>query len=313
MHSDLLALKIHVDDAGIVWYASASGPPVNTKKTIAAFLLSPMCNEFRRYRFMATHNNVHLILALFLRRLESDEGAIEVCSPLVCSTDAERKNPEHVLYALRQVQRVSSLGGWHVFGKPEYPAYALYSHLAKVGKPDDHARRLIQSHITWPALSFIPHLEIDACCKLMAEILDPRWFLSVKHPTRGSKLRKYLGLDMPTLLGVLDQGPKQKNHDRCKLVLDALAGNNADVRKTHPSYFLHRIREAHSKDKGEVHGTLRMLQTFVEYLRLTWIATMCASDFQAEALFAPEHFFNDEFEVAAWRQHMKKKLGELDG
>jgi hypothetical protein len=305
MSTDLLALKVSVDAEGLIWYSIADQPPIFTRKSLVSFLLNPLSKEISKFRVMGTQGNVELILALFLRILEQETGSVEVCSPLACKTQKEREDPIRLFLAARSINQVSSLGGWHNFNKNDYPTYALSQHLTRTkGQVDDHARRLLKTHPNWAALTFIPHINMDACCKLLALILDPRWYLTPTNPNRGSKLRSFLGLDIKTLLGVIGKGPIQRYHERCKLVFDAIQGNTSRSSINNPAFFLHRIM-AVNPDKRVI-GLLRAMQTFVEYLRLTWLAALGSGKHQNEALFVPEYFFKSKEETDAFLQHMRR-------
>lgn len=306
MNTDLLALKVYVDNEGMVWYINSDGPPICSNLPVVGFLLTKLCNN-PRIRVIGLPQNVHLILALYMNRLKNNKGIVEVCSPLVCNTHAERYNPERALLAMRLYDRTTSMGGWHVVKQEEQPAYALACYLQKYNKVDDYARRLLKAHAVWPALSFIPHINIDACCELIALILDPRWYIDFVHPGRGSKLRKFLGLDLKTLIGVCKQGTRQRQHDRCKLVLDSWSGEKDLSQIEQPNYFLFRIFRDRSS-KGPFIGTLRTSQAFIEYLRLTWLAAIGVNNNQSELLFVPHHFFNLPYEVQAFMSHVTPQV-----
>lgn len=312
MENDMLALKIQTDNNDNIWYLNSDNQPVPTNKPLTVFLMNKISKEMPHYRVIGTQRNVHLLLALYGRRavhadeVEYESGMLEVCSPAVCSTKAELEDPVRALYAMRTVARTASVGGWHIFNKDDYASYAVASHLQKGNEVDDHALRLIKAHPVWAPITFIRHLNIHALTKLVATILDPRWYIDPSNPTRGSKLRAYLGLDLHTLLGVIGDGPKQRYHERCKLVLATVAGEHDLQHIERPDYFLWRIR----RDKANsVTGVLRSLQTFIEFLRLSWLAMLGRGRHQNEALFVPEYFFNEHYEAEAYQQHMRRQFG----
>jgi hypothetical protein len=113
MNADLLSLKLYVDDKNEVWYINNDGPPTATHATPLQFLLYPMSIEMPRIRIVGFHQNINLILALLVRQIQRGTGTIEVCSPSVCKTAADSKDPYKTLYAMRQFDRAGSMGGWH--------------------------------------------------------------------------------------------------------------------------------------------------------------------------------------------------------
>lgn len=312
MTKDLLTLKLYVADDGEVWYINMNGPPVATGMSCVAFLLHPLSQEFPHMRLVGFPQNMQLILALYLR--DPQREAVEICGPLVCRTKAERHDPARVLYAMRQYEQARSMGGWHTFTRQDYFSFALTMHLDKMGHVDDQARYLLHKHCAWSPLSFIPHLNEDACAGLLALIVDPRWYINPVNPTRGSKLRRFLGLDFNTMLGVFDEGPPQMYHDRCKLVMNAWDGPKNLKLVERPDYFLWRIRRAawekepknYATSRHSTHAKLRMSQAFVEYLRLTWLAELGRGRHQNDSLFVPEYFFQEKYETKAFKEHMHK-------
>jgi hypothetical protein len=173
---------------------------------------------------------------------------------------------------------------------------------------DAHGRKLLRAHPLWPALDFIPHLDEEACAKLITVIFDPRWYVDPAHPSRGSRLRKYLGLDLKTVEGVLDRGPKQRLHRCAELVLKACGNEIAKADIERPENFLWRIHHAAGEKSGKTAvAKLRMMQTFVEFLRLCWIAALGMRRHQNESLFVPEYFFKEKHEADAFIKHLITK------
>jgi hypothetical protein len=308
MNGDLLSLKLCVDQKDEVWYIHGSGPPVQTKLSVPGFLLQPLCQDMPRYRVAALPQNIHLILAIYLQQLQKERGLIEVCGPMVCNTADERLHPVKTLYAMRQFEQPVSVGGWHLFKQDDYMCYALTSHMRKMkGVIDNHARQLLKNHPAWVPLSFVPDLDMDACARLLALIVDPRWFIDPVHPTRGSRLRSFLGLDLRTMRGVMKEGDKQRYHSRCELVLSAFKSKYDRNLVEQPEQFLWRIHRVAGEKSGKMSvANLRMAQAFIEYLRLCWLAALGRGRHQNEALFVPNYFFNREPETAAFYRHFRK-------
>ncbi len=310
MNIDLCSLKLHTDKSENIWYAHSDGPPTNTNQKLHEFLFNQL-SSIPQVRLIGSKRNVHLILALHTKRVTKQSGSIEVCSPTICETASDLDSPEKTLLAMRRYERPSILGGWHLFRKEDYHSYALSSHIHKCDNIiDDHARRLMKSHIAWHPLSFIPHLSIDHCCQLISTILDPRWFADYTNMGRGSKLRRYLGLDKSTIMGVCNNGPRQRYHKHCELVLNAWKFNEKfDKRKLeHPEYFLWRVFSHAGEKHGPIVAALRTSQVFIEYLRLIWLAALGVGRHQNEALFVPRYFFKTESEADAFSSHFVSRF-----
>lgn len=309
MNADFLSLKLHVANSGDVWFINRDGPPTNSGQNVIQFMFNPVLNLPFNKRLVGTKNNAHLLLALFKRRMDTNEGAIEICSPLVCRSVEEREDPRIVLYNMRQSTDAASMGGWHVFDKDDYIIYALVSHIQKVNKIDDHARRLMKNHPIWSVLSFIPYLNIDNCCRLLATIIDPRWYINKAYPNRSAKLRSYLGLTPEIMRKVLNKSTGNRYLSRCSLVVDTWYKKDDKDFVDRPEGFLWRILTKQTEDRGPVIGMLRASQAFIDLLRLTWTALANRRMHQQEPLFISEYFFNKKEESIAFNKHLRTAFG----
>ncbi len=311
--ADLKALKVYVADDGIVWYILGNSPPLCSNRSVLGFMMHTAYRGVPDLRFVGIPQNAPLMLSAFIDRFKAGAGSVEVCSPLVCHTVAERHDPARVLYAMRQYERTAAVGGWHKFKVADYDSFCLVSYLHKVGgRVDDHARRLLREHPVWTPLSFIHHLDRDACCSLLALIVDPRFYINPTSMSRGSKLRAYLGLDLKTMQGVMGEGSAQRYHTRCKLVVDSWHGfaEPAYTQVERPDHFLYRIRRDRGEAKNHVVGVLRASQTYIEFLRLNWLSAVNRGrSMPSDGLFIPEYFFNSENEAFAYYDHFTK-LGD---
>lgn len=302
---DLMAMKLHVDDEGNVWYSYSDEPPKNTNKSVIEFIQTKQ-SQFPLVRMVGMKQNVDLMLALYGRRLKKDSGCIELCTPAICKTNVDRGDPEKILTKMRKVDRASSVGGWHVMDRTDYPTYAIASYLNKTGLVDDNVRRLLKEHPIWPIISFIPHLDIDMSARLVAEIVDPRWYVDIKHASRGSKLRSYLGLDIPYMKNVLNGRMDSVYEKRCSIVLNTWNNDDDNSMLENPYYFLYRVMKGYREKGKEVIAYLRASQKFIEFVRLVWLAYLGINTKQLESLFVPEYFFKQEAETIAFKEHFKR-------
>lgn len=305
---DLITLKLYIDMDGIVWTLRGNQLPFSTDKNLLQFLLSFDMLSNRHIRIIGNANNAQLLLALYLKHIQIPNSYIEICSPLICASRKERLNPVNALYAMRNCDSAASLGGWHKMVANDYFNYALISHLQKVNTVDDHAISLLKSHTVWPTLSFIPHLNLTACCKLIATIVDPRWFIDVDNPSRGAKLKKYLGLDKSNIISLSENRFSSAYNDKCVLVYNSWNGNKSLKDIDNPSNFLWRIFKHVSSKHGPIIGALRASQTFIDFIRLTWLALLPNTQKQKETLFIPRYFFKNNDEISVFREHLEKHL-----
>jgi hypothetical protein len=220
---------------------------------------------------------------------------------MIC-TAAQRANPERTLLAMRSERRAGSLGGWHEMGIPDYNSYALVSHIQKMGSVDHNALCLLKNHPAWKALSFVKGLDQVRCCRLLNTIIDPRWYIDPKHPTRVSKLNAYLGLTSK-VARAYEKGQVVRGYHNYRNTLlcwkDHTYYPHGDELKL-PGNFLWRVRLL---SENQELADLRANQVFVAFLRHNWLAALYANK-QHDPLFIPEHFFKLPQEVEAFKQHM---------
>jgi len=298
LETDLLATKLHVSAAGEVWAIVADGAPINSGLSIIQFLISAACARAGFVRMIGNHANAQLLMAL------SDgepRRRIEVCSPLVCPTAGLRSTPQMALYAMRRCNAAPRLGGWHVFGRNDRAAYALASYLQKVGKIDDTAMALLRVHPAWPAMSFIPHLNLQACSHLLSTILDPRWYTDRHAPNRSSKLRAFLGLTMANaraMVGAEDM--RRWRGGLYTMVADCWSWPKDLHRIEAPPYFLYRIFRKLAGD-SLAKAVLRTSQKFIDFVWLAWLDAVRPAG--AKPAFIPERFFHPQ-EAEAFSAHL---------
>jgi hypothetical protein len=325
-------LKLHTAKDGLVWYVDGGHDTVNTHATIEGFLEDAVCRRARHVRMVGSPGNAYALCLLYARKVRGELLRLEVASPAVVGrTRAERDDPRLMLVRIRDSAADGlnpAMGGWHEFGRDDYPAYAIAA--ADDDREDLRSpvitraklhRTCLELHPAWPALSFIPHLDPEKLAELLGVVLDPRWYMSLRAPRRGdaiipyhddaAKLHAYLGLDPRTMAGVLGLCPESGSTTRCRLVFETWAGLGPPAPETTPGYFLWR---RYRRERGPLKGALRASQMFVDYLRLVWLdALYCdrARDRPAapgkrparEGLFAADHFFTQAAEAAAYDRH----------
>lgn len=310
-------LKVAVS-GGSVWCLDGVGLPCDTGLRPAQFLEAPLLLQGRLIRIVGSAANAGIIVALCGLRGSLLED-VEVCSPLVCESAEGRKDPELTLYNMRSFVLPPSLGGWRPVVGDDLTVYSLADHLAAEGSVTPYARLLAASHPVWAALTFVGGLNEDAAVRLVALIIDPRWYIDPDEPDRLSRLEQYLGLNPKTMRSVIGELKGSWLQDRCRLVTRVWregfvkvpcgqsVGKSTSVGKAcddflrNPHNFLWRIWEARGMG---LKADLSASKQLVCYLRHNWLNEV-AGEPKRGRLFVPGHFFTRPDEVAAYNDHMR--------
>ncbi len=196
---------------------------------------------------------------------------------------------------------------WHPLTDSDYTAYALVSAVRCAGgRVTDKARRLLLYHPAYPAISFIPGTNVDACCQLLSEIVDIRWFRHPDRPNRITRLNSYLGLTPRNAVAMLVEPPRPvtPRYSRAVLAATAWLGYPPGMLGTStPPVLSPRdcLRRIYATAPSRVKGLLLATQKFVRFIREVWGGerdpnTLC---------FDPEQFFNSHEEIYAYQEHRR--------
>lgn len=305
---DARALKVHYDKSGrSLWYILGNGTCVQYGGWWRNFTEEAIFNNAPYVRFIGgPDNSVFVSHAYEIKRLKQSK-AVEVCSPMVCATAAERNNPEQVLMNMRRWKWPSSLGGWHEVDTKCYQAHKLAAAytLSNSGSSENLIRILL-GHPAWPSLSFIGHIDKYKCVQLLSLLVDPRWYIDFKDPDSGAKLKAFLGLT-PKTQGYINgqSGFSGGLHaDRCKLVMDCWKTSDQPPKDVHhPKNFLWRIWQEHGS--GYI-ADLRTSQAFVSFLRHTWLDELYVGKRPGDPLFIPEYYFKVPEDAQFYKKHLEK-------
>lgn len=313
--ADDTALKLHFDGLGRLWFLDGPKQAKELSRPIDEFLCEKTYQVSPVVRVLGTQANAALISRLH-QEAKLGGPAVEVATPLVCATEAERNNPIMALEAMRRALLPASLGGWHILTDVEAISYelAVYAQQAGDAVLPLEALALFRRHPAYAALSFIRTVDEEAACRLVAEILDPRWFVDLRHPDRRAKLESYLGVCPHGISEAASPVPTVKGR-RCRLVLRSWQWQELpaayafplepEALGTHPRDFLWRIWD--QTGRGE-RGALRACQKLLQFVKAVWLDSLYLLKQQREPLFVPEHFFRTE-ECAAYQEHRKQLAG----
>lgn len=281
-------LKLHVDPRGSVWQLDGDRFPFCTGKDEHSVASRFSAMAPRVVRVLGTPENAGLVVALHKEKKSNPGLRIEVASPAACSVSSDLRNrPEQVLLDMTRWDGPPSLGGWHVVGEKEYPSYLLAAAYRK-GYPLPALEPVLRTHLAWPAVSLIPHLDKWSVCGLLSHIIDPRFFVDRRAPDRSSRLKSYLGAS-PRTRREASLGGDAPVHWRWRTVLKCWLGEPPSKRDlAFEPYFLWR---SYYGGKDPATGEVRASQRWLAFLRHTWLDSLYRGDAGGSFLFAPELFF----------------------
>lgn len=306
--TDEVAIKLHTDGNGHVWYASGIGGVHNSGQIADTFLLQPVMHGLGlRVRILGTPRNAELIAALYLRRRKNEVVSVEVAGPNICESATELDDPALTLLRMRTSYAAAACGGWHTVTDRDYATYALLARMQRTHAVfDAAASAYLQAHPVYHAAAFIPTLSHAHLAQLLIDIIDPRWYVDRRAPDRASKLELFLGLTpkIQNKVTAPDKFLRRARDVRCATVLSAWKTRNYhDVDVQLPGNFLYRIYAAAG---GGPRGDLRASQAFIRYLRYNWLDALERRPGLRDGLFAPELFFKAPAEIAAYQLHMSQ-------
>ena len=298
--------RLHTDEPGYVWFAYGSHMPVPSGQRPADFVKQSRLTQDDQACTMASMSNIDLILRLYERKLLGGLKSLKVCTPAAVPLSNRRKRPDVVLMDIDQWQGwPSSLGGWHEFGEQDLPSYYMARHYITGSEQD--IEPILKNHPVWPSLSFIPHLDLQKCSRLLALLLDPRWYIDLEEPEKLSKLEGFLGLTPKVQYNVsTNSGQEVPGSDKCQLVMDTWnTGRPSKEEMKQPGYFLWRV---HSTEGTGSKADLRASQVFISFLRNTWLNEIyrASNRVGGDSLFVPEYFFHTKDEAEAYKEHIKR-------
>jgi hypothetical protein len=159
-------------------------------------------------------------------------------------------------------------------------------------------KRIVAYHPAWPAFQFINSLDEDAACVLISEIVDPRWFRHPDHPSRFSRLFRYLGVtpdNMAVIAG--DRGIEGRHFNRAVLAVRTWYNRDLNRKSAAPKDFLASTVRKHPLAKALLLGTRRMLELVCH----VWVD--CVRQHHPELGFDAKRFFRDAGVARVFTQH----------
>jgi|TARA_R110000824_G_scaffold304281_5_gene492103 hypothetical protein len=296
-------LRVHTDSGGIVWCGQNGVGAHCTGFSPEEFVAKSVFKTAPVVRAMGTAENSKLLLAMYERHKKAPVLAkrnIWLASPLICPTKQLRDDPSEVLYRMWQSDTTARVSAnWHLMNAVDFN-----THLLRVSVDRDQlehgitdkARVIFQYHPTFSALAFFDQIDLNCSIRMLALILDPRWYVHAERPNRLSKVMNFLGLRPASFRsGTAEQSDSA----------DVVCGSWCTHVPSEASYgipcnFLHRISRYHG---GGVRGQLKASEAFVRFVVLHWLQDL---SYTKSKLFDPTLFFKTEAEVIAYNNHMSR-------
>jgi hypothetical protein len=290
--------RLHTDKDGCVWFGDDERMAVNSWAEPADFVRSGDFPGAACVRLLGVKGNAALVVTLQSRRLTRPGQRVQLASPAVLATEGQRVNPRAVLQHLRQPAPSCHVGCyWHDMTDQDYVSYALAFELADDdgrGLVPEAAQRTAAYHPAWPALRFVPDLNENCACRLLAEIVDPRWFRHPGHPGRFTRLYSHLGLTPENMAAYLGLCPPGRHAYRAGLAVRTWY-NRSNPDRT--GFF----NELCGSYRDPVKGLLRGTQRLVNFVQAVWLHAVQPP--HPEVGFDPYSFFKDEGLAQAFEQH----------
>jgi hypothetical protein len=315
-------LKIHRAGDGSIWYVDGARAAARSPLGVHDFPDGPEAARAARVRILGTWENAPLVARFYTFKMQRKVASIAVASPLMGRTRGERGDAGLMLARMREFPWPGSLGGYHEVTHLDYTAYLLATFFQYDLASPERVNQVLDGHPLWSYLGFIPHLDRLQVARLIATILDPRWYArwdddfdewdprayvnaSAKDAAR---LNQFLGL-APATMADARAGHTSRHADRARMALAAWKTTDAPPAAAlgeDPRYFLwRRWRTYDSAAKAD----LRVTQLFVDFLRQCWLDAAYMTTIrhsqggQPDGLFVPGYFFREE-EAKAFSDHL---------
>jgi len=321
-------LKVYVDPFGSssrrIWIAQPGRRAVSITATIPEFV-DRHIDGYETIQLVGAADNAAMICELFVARERRQFKSLQVCNPDLQIPKRYRKHPEIVLREMDYCRLAPSQGGFHEVSLDDYAVYSLIIGMRNCRYDEfvSQKQRLLYAHPAYLPVSFVPH-DSFALAKVLAEIVDPRWFIDLLRPNRDSKLMAYMGLDPKSMSDALRYNIRSLRVRRCRRILDAwrdakrvAMGDRAKPLLESPADFIWRTwAGVYARSDGaqqpmfDVKCNLRASQKFLRFIRLVWLAKLYDTSGQGKFfdLFDPEQFFLYDVEADAFVTFLRDTL-----
>jgi hypothetical protein len=207
--------------------------------------------------------------------------------------------PDIVLQSLWQPLSMAMPIDSHDMTRLDYITYQMIASLRADDVVTGMCRMILRDHPVWPVATFLPTSDHEGVCKLVCDMVDPRWYFNVARPNRDSKLMRYFGLTPALFPGLAKLGAKPiEARMRAAAAVRAWAGDYTmnDVKCSDPRNFLWRRAASNAKN-----GYMSATRQFVRLIAGVWkqaVAPPGRRVFRIEQMLRPE-------EAHAFREHLQ--------
>jgi hypothetical protein len=281
-------IRLHVDAAGAVWLGDECDVAIETCRNPKDFFESKFLHRFEpdaSFRLIGSAANAELIANLWRFVRSGPPCRVELANPASMPRDASAR-AIMVLLSHALPETLAPLS------QRSFVGYAL---TAAVGRGDrEWAERLLREHPAYGAVTFLPGIDREAVCRVLVDIVDPRWYRHPLRPDRFTRLYSKLKVSDASARAYLREGAwRDRDFAAFRAWHNPDAVGRADL--SDPRLFLWRIlRESTgASDKALSRAT----KHFLRFLVAGW-----ASDLQGSG---ENGYLARPSEAAAFRQHVR--------
>lgn len=302
-------LRLHTDADGFVWYGDDAQFAVNSFLEPAQFVEDDEragvdVRDTKAVRVLGVRENANLIVALqHCRTANFVTQRVQLAPPTALPAVA-RTDPRKVLHYLWQPP-AHLAGAFKWMQRQDFCTYAMIDQMAieKNGAVGEAARRILAYHPVWPGLAFVNGFSKDDACRLVREVVDPRWYRHETRPGRWNKLFLYMGLTPENAAAFMTGSEPGRNFERAKVVLHSWYKHQEGTPGVRSAFLWHAYRSQKTRETGLLAAGKRLLQL---------VATLwshAVSPPHPEFRFDPKRFFCDDDEAAAFAAHVARAKG----
>lgn len=310
--ASLLVAHLQLAPDGQVWHTFDGTRARSAGQSLREFMLMPWLSKVDQIRILGCRENIPLILELYEHwqrvhprlGVKEHKGGIYVGELGMKLGKQTTERPDLMLDQHRQAKR------WRRVNQATVDSYA-------VAAPQlNETKRLkrLQQHPAYPAVSFVFGMHADSAAKLLAEIIDPRWFFDdakedLEQERHVSRLESHLGVmtDVAQAWFYRNKKGSRAIVRRFELVAKSWGGGSspgpADCMEN-PKCFISRLMVPFLHDKNGNHNAKVEAMTagsrhFIRFITQFWLYKLSGHPEN----WVPEKFFSNKGEIAAFNRH----------
>lgn len=304
-------VRLHADADGYVWLGTAAAPAADTHLDADDLFASGAADDAlaaaRVVRLIGSAANAALIVRLSDHvRGRGFAATVQVGSPASVPAAWLAADPAAVLQAVWHPPAWAVPSpGWHDLGAADYCVYKMIDALGdrRGNSVPDVVKRAAERHPAWPAVTFVTGYDRDAACRLMCDVIDPRWYRHPTRPGRWSKLFARLGLTPVNAAHCAGEAAIEANSNRAATAVRVWYNRHSKattIDGSPGSFLLRQAAAADSLAAGLLSGTRRL----VALVAGVWADAVCTRRPHMDGVFDPARFFRDAALADEFRAHL---------